>query len=123
MGSAVLPPITMEAMKQNMVWDGWFHALTWVVSLTGVYMLRAERLSRGRSETTAAFTGQLIFGWGAFNLVEGVIDHHLLDLHHVRDMPLHVPAYDWLFLAVGGVGLLGVGWVLTLRSRTTVAGA
>jgi hypothetical protein len=25
-----------------------------------------------------------------------VIDHHLLNIHHVRDMPLHVPAYDWI---------------------------
>ena len=38
MGSAVLPPITMEAMRLNMVWDGWFHAATWVVTLLGVYM-------------------------------------------------------------------------------------
>ena len=26
MGSAILPPTTMETMKQNMAWDGWFHA-------------------------------------------------------------------------------------------------
>jgi uncharacterized membrane protein len=37
----------------------------------------------------------MILGWGLFNLVEGVIDHHLLNIHHVRDMPFHVPAYDW----------------------------
>ena len=30
MGSAVLPPTTMDAMAQNMVWDGLFHAATLV---------------------------------------------------------------------------------------------
>jgi uncharacterized membrane protein len=29
MGSAVLLPLTMEAMSQNMVWDGEFHLATW----------------------------------------------------------------------------------------------
>ena len=37
MGSAVLPPHTMEAMSQNMVWDGLFHAATWIITLIGVY--------------------------------------------------------------------------------------
>ena len=30
MGSAILPPHTMQAMAQNMVWDGVFHAARWV---------------------------------------------------------------------------------------------
>ena len=44
----------------------------------------------------------MTFGWGLFNLVEGIIDHHVLEIHHVRDMPVHVPMYDWLILRVGG---------------------
>ena len=28
MGSAVLPPVDMAAMRTNMMWDGWFHAAT-----------------------------------------------------------------------------------------------
>jgi uncharacterized membrane protein len=29
--------------------------------------------------------GMLLVGWGVFNLVEGVIDHQILGIHHVRD--------------------------------------
>jgi len=48
-------------------------------------------------------------GWGVFNIVEGVIDHHLLGIHHVHDGP------DWLWwgprvLAFGAV-LLVAGWL------------
>jgi hypothetical protein len=25
----------MDAMRQNMTWDGWFHAATWIVTLVG----------------------------------------------------------------------------------------
>lgn len=63
--------------------------------------------------------GQLIFGWGAFNLVEGIIDHHLLNLRHIRDLPVHVPVYDWIFLGLGGIGLVTLGWLMmgTFHSR------
>src|SRR5215210_9230678 len=39
MGSAVLPPNTLQAMQQNMVWDGIFHAAVWLATLVGVYWL------------------------------------------------------------------------------------
>lgn len=64
------------------------------------------------------FAGQMLLGWAVFNLVEGIIDHHLLELHHVRDLPVHVPAYDWAFLLVGGVlpGVIG-WWMSRLPAR------
>jgi uncharacterized membrane protein len=68
----------------------------------------------------AGFTGLLFIGWGTFNLVEGLIDHHLLEIHHVRDMPAHVPAYDWLFLGFGGLTLIAVGWLLVRLDPSAV---
>jgi uncharacterized membrane protein len=113
MASAVLPPVTMDAMRENMRWDGVFHAVTWLVTLAGVYLLLADARSGARLPRVSQFTGQLLLGWGAFNLVEGLIDHHLLGLHHVRDLPQHVPLYDWIFLAVAGVGFIALGWWLS----------
>ena len=117
MGSAVLPPTTMDAMRRNMAWDGWFHAATLVLTIAGVYALLGDARRGTRLPDGRAFTGLLLLGWGLFNLVEGIVDHHLLALHHVRDMPAHVPLYDWLFLAVAGVGFTVVGWRLGRRER------
>jgi uncharacterized membrane protein len=117
MGSAVLPPTTMEAMRRNMIWDGEFHATVWAVTLVGVCLLLTDA-RRGRPLPSGrAFAGQMLLGWGLFNLVEGVVDHHLLNLHHVRDLPAHVPAYDWAFLAVAGLGFLLLGWAMSRESR------
>jgi uncharacterized membrane protein len=121
MGSAVLPPTTMEAMSQNMRWDGLFHLLTWAVTLTGVYMLWHEVRAGQTAPTARVLSGQMLFGWGTFNLVEGVIDHHVLQLHHVRDIPFHVPLYDWVFLAAGGIGFILLGVALMVPSRTVSA--
>lgn len=120
MGSAVLPPTTMEAMQQNMVWDGWFHAASLLLSILGAYWLLRDARNRRLLPTAGAFTGQLILGWGIFNLVEGLIDHHMLGIHHVRDMPVHVPLYDWLFLGIGGLGLILLGWMLSGLGRRTL---
>lgn len=112
MGSARVPPTTMEAMRRNMAWDGWFHVATLAFTIVGLYLLLADARRGRRLPSPRELTGELLLGWGIFNLVEGVIDHHLLQLHHVRDLPVHRPVYDWLFLAIGGVGLLVVGWWL-----------
>ncbi|HEY0780335.1 MAG TPA: DUF2243 domain-containing protein [Gemmatirosa sp.] len=109
--SARIPPTSMAAMRANMTADGFFDAGSWAIVVAGVVMLWAAG-RRGDTPTGRRFAGQLIAGWGLFNLVEGVIDHHLLQLHHVIDVPAHVPLADWLFLAVGGVLLLVVGGVM-----------
>ena len=117
MGSAVVPPVTLETIQQNMMWDGLFHAAVWVATLIGVYLLLFDARRGVPVPPPRRFTGLLILGWGWFNLIEGVIDHHLLDLHHVRDLPTHVPLYDWLFLLIGGAGFILLGWRLSRESR------
>jgi len=118
MGSAVVPPTTLETLQQNMRWDGLFHAAVWLLTLVGVYWLLTDARRGAPLPDVRAFTGQLILGFGLFNLVEGLVDHHLLGLHHVRDLPAHVPLYDWLFLGIGGLGFILVGWAMSRTSGT-----
>jgi uncharacterized membrane protein len=101
----------------NMVWDGLFHAATLILTLIGVLMLWSDGVAGVSPRHISVLIGQMIWGWGLFNLVEGVIDHHLLNIHHVRDMPLHVPTYDWVFLAVGCVGFSLIGLRLARGTR------
>ena len=94
MGSAILPPTTMEAMSQNMLWDDLFRAVTWVVTVVGVIALWREGHAGTAPRSLRVLAGQIFLGWGLFNFVEGVIDHHLLGLHHVRDVRVHMPIDD-----------------------------
>lgn len=111
--SATVPPVTMDAMMLNMKADGWFHAAVFTFTLVGLWMLYRAARQGASFPPERWFAGLLVIGWGVFNLVEGVINHHLLELHHVRDLPGHLPAYDYAFLLVGGFGLIGLGWLLT----------
>jgi uncharacterized membrane protein len=64
------------------------------------------------------FLGWAVFGWGLFNLVEGVVNHHILTLHHVREGVSDEGAWDLGFLAFA-LGLMLAGWLLA-RSRSPV---
>src|SRR3954469_24931403 len=44
--SSWIPRVTLVDMKYNMIWDGLFHAVTWIVTTVGVALLfRAGRRS------------------------------------------------------------------------------
>jgi uncharacterized membrane protein len=109
--SSIVPPTDLVDMKYNMVWDGFFHALTWTTCLVGVVML----FHAGRDERAAwsapALYGAMVAGWGLFNLVEGTIDHQLLGIHHVHPGTGQA-AWDLGFLLPGGIGLIGVGYAI-----------
>jgi uncharacterized membrane protein len=98
--SSVRPPVDLVSMKYNMLWDGLFHALTWTMTAAGLVRLwRAGRRSdvpwSGRT-----FAGASIMGWGLFNLIEGLVDHLLLGIHHVHPGEGQV-AWDIGFLCLG----------------------
>ena len=107
-----IPPTTMEAMRINMRWDGIFHVFVWLITLIGIFMLWRAAFQREEIPSLRAFVGQLILGWGAFNFVEGVIDHQILRLHYVREVPEYA-VYNLTFLAVGGILFMLIGWLLS----------
>jgi uncharacterized membrane protein len=57
-------------------------------------------------------------GFGLFNLVEGLIDHQLLGIHHVNET---VPQAQWIYWDIGflvwGALMLLVGWRLMQAGR------
>lgn len=110
---------TVAGLEMNTLWDGFFHVFTWVMVVVGLTVLWGRvRLTRDRVWTSRALWGWILFGWGVFNLVEGVVDHHILAIHHVRSGP-HQLWWDLGFLALGAL-LVAVGW-LVQRSGDTPA--
>ena len=97
---ASFPMTTVASLEDNTLWDGLFHAATWLLVVVGLYLLWAA-LRNGTSARATALTGLLLTGWGIFNLVEGVVDHLVLGIHHVRDDLGGPLAWDLGFLAFG----------------------
>ena len=112
--SAQLPPVDVVSIKVNMVWDGLFHAGVWIMSAVGIALLWRAGTRTDTGWSGRVLLGAALSGWGLFNLVEGLLDHHLLRLHHVYEYTSdHLP-YDLAFLAFGALLLIaGIALVRT----------
>ena len=110
-GLRTYPVTTVPGLQMNTVWDGLFHTFTWLSVLIGLHLLYSRVVAaRGHVWGSRVLWGWILVGWGAFNIVEGVIDHHLLAIHHVRAGPDQL-WWDLAFLALGAVLVAG-GWLL-----------
>lgn len=109
--SARIPPDTLVAAKTNMVWDGVFHAGVWLVTVAGLAVLWRATGRPDVPHSGRTLVGAMLAGWGAFNMIEGLINHQILGLHHVHEYAANRGAYDLAFLAFGAL-LLVAGWAL-----------
>jgi len=103
------PATTVAGLETNTLWDGLFHAATWIAAFAGVWMLN-QAMRDGYRGAARHLLGLILAGWGLFNLIEGIIDHHILGIHHVRSGDGQW-AYDLAFLLLGAA-LLVAGFLL-----------
>jgi uncharacterized membrane protein len=113
------PPTTLAGLEANTLADGLFHLATWGFVLAAS-ILTLVSWRQGRLAPSWSFHfGLVLAGWGLFNLVEGIVDHQVLGVHHVRDDLGGPLAWDLGFLALGALLLLG-GWALHRRGVRAV---
>lgn len=117
--SSVVPPTDLIAMKYNMIWDGAFHALTWTACLIGVVLLFRAARAPDAAWSARLLAGAMLAGWGLFDLVEGLVDHQLLGLHHVHPGEAQL-AWDLGFLVIAGAGFILAGYAIIRSARVPV---
>lgn len=70
------PPDSAENLKINTFFDELFDASTYLLVAIGLALLRQA------ARRASVVVGSLLVGFGCFDFVEGIIDQHLLKLHH-----------------------------------------
>jgi uncharacterized membrane protein len=116
--SHIIIPNTIEALQTNLLHDGLFLSFSLIITIAGVILLWHASSSNNKNSMLSdkrSFIGLALIGFGGFNTIEGIINHLVLEMHHVIDVanPL---AFDLTFLVVGGLAFLAAGGLL-LRSR------
>jgi uncharacterized membrane protein len=118
-----LPPdFRRIRLKVNTFWDGLFLAATYIFTGLGLYVLwRYSRRNHIRW-SGKLLPGAMLIGFGAFNVVEGLVDHQLLGIHHVNET---VPREQWIYWDIGfliwGAAMLVGGWALLRRGKQETA--
>ena len=118
--SSWYPIDSIANLELNTLWDGVFHSATYVFVVVGLFILWRSAHGSHIGWSSKLLAGPLLLGWGLFNVIEGIVDHELLGIHHVNE---RVPQAQWLawdmaFL-VWGVLMLAGGWLLVRAGRRT----
>ncbi len=122
MVSSWYPPDTLENLRLNTTWDGLFHSTTYVFVAVGLYLLWRTAHRRHLHWSSKMLAGTLLLGWGWFNLVEGVIDHELLGVHHVNEQaPLDQRIYWDMGFLIWGAAMVVIGWLLLRAGKAETA--
>jgi uncharacterized membrane protein len=121
--SAGYPPNSVETLKVNTFWDGMFHASTYIFVAFGLAILWRAARRPHLPWSGKMLAGSMLMGFGIFNLVEGIVDHHILQIHHVNET---VPVDQWIywdigFLLWGAAMLIGGRLLLNAGKRDTSA--
>ena len=105
-------PETVPGLRTNTLADGLFHAVTYIFTVLGVALLW-RALRSGERGTARRLIGLALLGWGLFNVVEGIIDHLLLGIHHVNET---APREQWFWWDIAfllwGAAMIAGGWWL-----------
>lgn len=116
--SSWYPVNSIENLELNTRWDGIFHSTTYLFVIAGLFVLWRTAQRRHLYWSTKLLVGTMLIGFGAFNVVEGIIDHHLLGIHHVNE---RVDERYWIYWDLGfllwGASMLVAGWYLTRQGQ------
>jgi uncharacterized membrane protein len=120
MFSNKLFPDSLINLQINMFWDGIFHAMVLITILAGICLLWKNRdnylsLVEGRK-----FYGSLILGFSAFNLIEGILNHAIFQIHHViqRASPSGQLFWDMTFLIFSAIIFIIMG-TYTVKAKNS----
>jgi len=107
--SSWYPRTTVEAIKLNAFWDGVFHSATYLFVVAGLFVLWRHAHRRHLYWSNKLLIGTMLVGFGAFNCVEGLIDHQILGVHHVNETVPEAARIYWDigFLLWGAAMLVG----------------
>ena len=113
LSSAGYPPNNLSNLQVNVLWDGFFHIATYIFVLAGLVLLWRAAAKPHVRWSGKMLAGTLLLGFGIFNLVEGLVNHQLLGIHHVNET---VPQQQWIYWDMGflawGAVMVVAGWML-----------
>lgn len=116
--SSWYPTDTVENLKLNTLWDGIFHSSTYMFVIAALFILWRTAHRSHLYWSNKLLAGTVLLGFGMFNVLEGLIDHHLLGIHHVNETVSLDQRIVWdIAFLIWGVTMIIVGWTLWRSGR------
>ncbi len=109
---------TVAGLELNTVGDGLFHVVDWLMTIAGIIVLWIAVKRDDVVRSTSSLIGSFCIGAGLFNIIEGVLSHHVFQIHHVKP-GIHQLGWDLSFIGAGVISVL-VGWLILNRYQSSI---
>jgi uncharacterized membrane protein len=112
--SLVDSPLVAD-MRTQIIADGVFHALMYVIAAIALWMLLRARQELAGPHAARRLLANALIGFGAWNMADAILFHWIFQLHRIRidsDVPL---AWDLTWFAVFGLAFVIAGGFLRQR--------
>ncbi|HVL59117.1 MAG TPA: DUF2243 domain-containing protein [Burkholderiaceae bacterium] len=107
---------TFQDLRAQVMADGMFHLLMYVLGAIGLWLLLKSRVELARSFASRRLGANLLIGFGLWHVLDTLLSHWLLGIHRIRMDAASPLAYDLAWLAVFGLVPLAIG-ILMRRGR------
>lgn len=99
-------------VRNQILFDGLFHALMYVVAAVGLGLLWSSRGQIAAPNGGRMLLGNVLVGFGAWHVLDSLLSHWILGIHRIRlDAPDPL-VWDIIWFAAFGLVPLVIGWLL-----------
>lgn len=107
---SLVPGEPFRDIKVQILADGLFHLLMYLIAAVGLFKLWKARAAATAGDRT--LLASAVFGFGAWNIVDAVVFHWILELHHIRLDSVNPILWDLLWFIVFGAAFVVLAWWL-----------
>jgi uncharacterized membrane protein len=109
-------------LRVQVLADGYFHLLMYVIAALGLWLLWRARASFGCQGSVRVLLGWLLIGFGVWHFADAIASHWITGIHRIRmDVENPLP-WDLGWLAVFGLVPLAAGLVICFRGERARGG-
>lgn len=106
---SLVPGEPFRDIKVQILADGLFHLLMYVIAAIGLWKLWKVRSAAAAADRTLLASAAL--GFGVWNIIDATVFHWILELHHIR-LDSNPLLWDLLWFAVFGLAFVALAWWL-----------
>jgi uncharacterized membrane protein len=98
-------------MRMQVLWDGYFHALMYVIAAVSLWGLWRAHKHAGEA-WGRPLLGALLVGFGLWHVVDSIVSHWVLGIHRVKLDSPNPLMWDLIWFTAFGVVPLVIGWFM-----------
>ncbi|HYH19958.1 MAG TPA: DUF2243 domain-containing protein [Azospirillum sp.] len=99
-------------LRVQVLADGLFHVVMYVVAAAGLWLLWRTRDQFARPGADRWMFANTLIGFGVWHVADSILSHWVLGIHRIR-MDSEIPlVWDLVWFAVFGVAVAAAGWLL-----------